>query len=490
MVNIPGGLYTENVFSINTTPAANMYAKLMAQQEAKRATLDKYFSTLADKATDTGMRADKEGLAFRQAVQNYKDFYVNNKEALTSGRRPDLEIEATRLAKLPSQIAAESREALNTAKTAAQVSASNPDAFARWTDETTGIDKSTGQAKVDEYGNPTGLNAHNQPIYTIDANGQVVRNPKFKHFDLSQVQVNPQEVDLAKEWEESSKGVPKSSFESYEPGTEAFTKTKVTTTEIAPEGYQQIASKANARWNRGVEFTMHKQMPLEKYSTPEGQKELEDLNVYFKKAYPDKEISSDKDLFVANAIKMADATGVKKEKEFDRVAYDAFRDKEREKADKRMEIFKKSLSKEDQINIADVKTPLDLIPDGSYKTTRNKDVYRKNGQWVNADGTPYTSTKDDQVRIIGNQIPIGVKNAYPTGTKPLIVQYLDLDVKNGTTESAANPFMGFMSRNDLLQEELKKAGVKSTINQIVPKKSTEKITIKTPLGKATTNLGF
>lgn len=490
MVNIPGGLYTENVFSINTTPAANMYAKLMAQQEAKRATLDKYFSTLADKATDTGMRADKEGLAFRQAVQNYKDFYVNNKEALTSGRRPDLEMEATRLAKLPSQIAAESREALTTAKTAAQVSASNPDAFARWTDETTGIDKSTGQAKLDEYGNPLGLNAHNQPIYIIDTNGQVARNPKFKHFDLSQVQVNPQEVDLAKEWEESSKGIPKSSSESYEPSTEPFSKTKVTTVEIAPEGYQQIASKANARWNRGVEFTMHKQMPLEKYSTPEGQKELEDLNVYFKKAYPDKEIGSDRDLFVANAIRMADAEGVKKEKEFDRVAYDKYLATEREKAEKRMEIFKKSLSKDDQINIANVGTPFEQIKDGTYRTKSNKTVERKDGKWINPDGTPYTSTKEDQIRIVGDQIPIGVKDKYPSGVKPIIVQYLDLDVKNGITQSAANPFMGFMSRNDLLQEELKKAGVKSTINQIIPKKSTEKITIKTPIGKGSPNLGF
>jgi hypothetical protein len=486
MVNIPAGLYTEGVFSINAAPAINIYAKLMAQQEAKRATLDKYFSTLGDKATDTGMRADKEGPAFYQAIQNYKDFYTKNKEALTSGRRPDLEIQAQELAKFPSKIAAESREALATAKTAAQVSASNPDAFARWTDETTGIDKGTGQAKLDEYGNPTGLNAHNQPIYSVAPNGAVIKNPKFKHFDLSQVQVNPQEVDLAKEWEEASKGVPKSSVETYEPSTEPFSKTKITTTEIAPEGYQQIASKANARWSRGAEFTMHKQMPLEKLN----ENELTDLNNYYKKAFPDKDISSDKDLFIANAIKMADAEGVKREKEFDRVAYDAFLDKKREESQKRMEVFKKSLSKDDQINIANVETALDVIPDGDYKTTKNKDVYRRNGQWVNADGTPYSSTKDDQVRIVGKQIPVRIKNAYPTGTKPLIVQYLDLDVTNGTTQSAANPFMGFMSRNDLLQEELKKAGVKSTINQIIPKKSTEKVTIKTPAGKATTNLGF
>ena len=485
MVNIPAGLYTEGVFSINAAPAINIYAKLMAQQEAKRATLDKYFSTLGDKATDTGMRADKEGPAFYQAIQNYKDFYTKNKEALTSGRRPDLEIQAQELAKLPSKIAAESREAFGTTKSAAQITAGS-DVYDRWTDETTGIDKATGQAKLDQYGNPMGLNAHNQPIYSVAPDGAIIRNPKFKHFDLSQVVMNPKEVDLAKEWDEATKGIPKSSVESYEPSTEPYTKTKVTTTEISPDGYKQIATNASNRWTRPVEYTLHKQKPFESYS----EQELDDLNLAFQKAYPDKTIGSDKDIFIANAIKSADATGVKREKEFDRVAYDAFLDKKREESQKRMEVFKKSLSKDDQINIANVKTPLDLIPDGNYKTTKNKDVYRKNGQWVNADGTPYSSTKDDQVRIVGKQIPVRIKNAYPTGTKPLIVQYLDLDVTNGTTQSAANPFMGFMSRNDLLQEELKKAGVKSTINQIIPKKSTEKVTIKTPAGKATTNLGF
>lgn len=190
MINNPAGLYGGGAFRVDSTAAVNYFLKRQAEEQAKEATLDKYFSTLTDKATPTGVR-NQEQDAFRQSVQNYQDFYIANRKALAKGTDMALQSKARELAKLPFQIQAESKDALATVKTTGQVAATNPDTYATWTDETTGIDKESGKPKVDPNGNYMGIYAHDQPQYIINSDKSVTPNPQFKHFDLSSVKTNP-----------------------------------------------------------------------------------------------------------------------------------------------------------------------------------------------------------------------------------------------------------------------------------------------------------
>lgn len=496
MVNIPQGLYTENVYSLNLAPAANMYAKLMAQQEAKKAVLDKYFRNLTSKATETGMRS-QELPAFQKSLQDYKSFVMQNGSTLSSGRYPELMMQAEQLAQVPFRIAAASKEALNVSKTANQISATNPDAFDLWTDETTGYDKGTGTAKLDAYGNPMGLRAHEEPIYSVDqTTGGLIQNPKHKTFDLTQIKSNPKFVDWAKEMKDASKDAPLVTNVIYEKTNKPFMQNKVTTKAINPgdingnnNGYYVVGENARSKWNRGTEFYFHKDKPYEQLKTENGGKTFADLTEAYQKAYGQgAEIKDDRDLFVAMAIKNADVSETQSEPEIDQLAYDKYLMKEREAASKRLAAFSHNLSKTTNVDINSVTTAFEQLPEGEYTTTTGAKVTKKGNQFIKADGTVFTSGGGNgDIRINSGQVSPQISKFYPSGVNPLIIKYLDLEVKNGQIQNAKNPYAGLISRGDLLQDELKDMGVKSSTNQQIATPSvqtTTPTTKKTKKGKA------
>jgi len=194
MIYNPAGLYGGGAFKIDTTAAANYFLKKQAQDQAQEATLNKYFSTLDDKATDKGVR-DQEVSSFYKAKQDYQDFYTKNSKALASGTRPDLTREAQRLAKVPFQIASESRNALANTKIIGQVRATSQDVAAQYSMETLGVDQ-TGKPIIDpDTKSYTGLYANDQPIYIENENGQLIKNPNYKAFDLTtDIVLNPKEL--------------------------------------------------------------------------------------------------------------------------------------------------------------------------------------------------------------------------------------------------------------------------------------------------------
>jgi len=120
MINNPASLYGGGAFKVDSTAAVNYYLKRQAQDQAKEATLDKYFTHLMDKASPTGMRVDKEGEAFQQSLNNAKNYYIQNKKAILGGD-VTAQQKYIELTNQPFQIVAASKEALNTAKTALQI---------------------------------------------------------------------------------------------------------------------------------------------------------------------------------------------------------------------------------------------------------------------------------------------------------------------------------------------------------------------------------
>jgi hypothetical protein len=440
---------------------------------------------LTDKASPTGMRTDLDGPAYEKALQDYKDYWTANKNKIVKG---DIQTtaEAQRLARIPFTIAAQSKEAMNTAKMASQVGATNPETKDRWTDETVGIDKETGQPIMDEQGNYMGLYAHSQPIYIIDDKGQLVQNPKFKNFDLSQVAVNPK-VLSGKEMQDyldnqiadikpskiplgikqDSKN-PMYEYEEYE-------------IKHTPESLKEIGDRASDLYNaKEVKYTFHKNHPFKEWTDQNAGSFLEANNLY-KQIYG-KDIENEKELYAA--IAMQNKNQVQKEVGTPRLNPIASKELDL-RYSKKLEQYKKSISPELNAQIDNVPTAFEEIPDGTYGK-----VIIKGGYVYGADGKPYTSTGNSfDVKISKDKIPTGVLDKRAQGVNINLIDDMDFNVVNGVIQGAKNADAGLITRKTLLGDQLKKMGVKNTGTIIL---NSNKQTQKKPVssGGSITNLGF
>ena len=190
----PSSLYGGAAVKLDSTDATNYYLNQKAKEDAKVDALDKYFSTLTSKANEAGMR-DQEKPAFRQAVQNYENFFNQNKAELTRGKNYQLQAQAQQLAKLPFQIAEDSKSALRSAAQFWQTVKSNPDNISRLSDETMGHDED-GNPLIDPVTKgPTGIPANDEPVWVQDANGNIINNPRYKQMKIQDIVFNPKLLD-------------------------------------------------------------------------------------------------------------------------------------------------------------------------------------------------------------------------------------------------------------------------------------------------------
>ena len=482
----PSSLYGGNAFKIDMQPAVNYFLKRQAQEQAKEKTLENYFTTLTDKASPTGMRTDLDGAAYEKSIQDFKDFWTVNKDKILKG---DVQTTAyaQELGRIPSKIIAESKEAMNTSKMAAQVGATG-NIKENWTDETIGIDSSTGQPLVDPItGSYIGLNAHNQPIYIIDKNNKLVPNPKYKHFDLSTVAVNPK-ILSGKEMQDyldnSTSNIKPSKISL---GVKPDPKNKLYEYEEyeikqTPESLKAIGDRASDLYNaKEVKYTFHKNHPFKEWSDQNAAM-FTQANDLYKQIYG-KDIENEKELYTGLA--MQSKNQVQKEVGNSRLNPIAMKNLDFQYS-KKLEQYKKSLNPTLSTQIDQVKTPFEEIPDGTYGKVIIKGGYVYNA----ADGKPYTSAGNGfDIKISKDKLPTGVLDKRAQGVNINLIDDMDFNVVNGVIQGAKNADAGLITRGTLLGDQLKKLGVKNT-GTILLNSNTQTQKKAVPSGSSISNLGF
>lgn len=88
-VTNPSGLYTFGAVKINNQPTINLYAQLMAKQQAKQDALDQYYSKALTDVTPTGMRNKDVTEGWAKKVNDWQEFGMNpeNRKYLVNPRQ-------------------------------------------------------------------------------------------------------------------------------------------------------------------------------------------------------------------------------------------------------------------------------------------------------------------------------------------------------------------------------------------------------------------
>lgn len=307
-VRIPPGLYGGGAFKIDSTAATDYYLKQKAKEDAKAEALDKYFTDLPKTFNPAGLRK-QEIPAFDKAVDNYKNFSITNRKELASGRNPELIRKAQELAAIPIQIAEISKAEGESSKQLANLYLNKPEMVERFTPKTLGFDDN-GMPLIDPAtGQKMGIQGHNEPIYTIDAAGQVVKNPAFRSLDITQFEYGPK-IKTGKELEAdmalAAKGINYDKFETKtrQDPSRPFGQVTESVSYYSDDALRNIGENARRLYQEddSTEFSWKKSFP---YSTwikdPKNTETFNKLNDNYKKVYG-KEINNPEDLFVANTI--------------------------------------------------------------------------------------------------------------------------------------------------------------------------------------------
>jgi len=459
MIHNPAGLYGGGAFKFDMQPAINYVLKKQAQEEATKKALEKQFEKSMANQTPTGMRGI-DADAYSLATNNVKDFWINNKNKLLNGDVKTT-IEFERMSKIPLQIAAESKQYNEDAKDYERISKTNPDIANLYTDETLGIDKTTGQPLIDPADNGyMGYYGHNQPSYIQDENGQVVKNPKFKRFDISKIAFKPKPIapdEFNKMIEtvigpdvkpiETSLGIVK------DPKNKNYQREDVeigyADNDIKNMGDKMVQFAKDPR----VKQYIHDNYPYQTF-VDQNAEQFSKANETFKKYYGrDIAPGNENELFAG--IVMAQKGGKKVQQGKLQLSPEAKQAMDFAYA-KKLEQWKKSLTPNLATQIAQVKTGFEMIPDGQYGK-----VTIRGGYAYGADGKPYNSNGFD-VKVPKDKIPTDVLNKRAQGTNINLIDDMDLNIVNGVIQAAKNEDAGLITRGTLLQDQLQKMGIKNT----------------------------
>lgn len=439
-MQVPASFYGGEAFRMDLSPLVNFMAKRQAAQQAKEAALDKYYKGLTKNATSTGVRGQDQEI-LKAALDNYSNFYIKNSDAITSGRNPELAMEAERLAKVPFEIIAKSKDAGATDKMVATIRGSNPEISKRWT-----------KATWDNYTKSTA------PTHVLDANGNVVENPNYQDFDPMMIQLNPKEVDLVKQWDDAGKGieVAQSTTKEKDDISPDFY-TKVTITEAPTiNGLKQVASKADSQWNDETEYTFGKDKTFDQFKLSDPTK-FNELQASYSKVFGNKPIENDKDLYIATAINLADKTKItKQDRVRDDVKWSNWNRAQNLAASKQLSVFNKSLNAKQIADQNKVSTAFETILDGTYGA-----AVKKGNKWYDKNGN-LLNTKEDKPLHITGQIPNDIASFASEKMRPY-VDYLDLYIKDGVVQGVYNEFTNLITRGNAVNKTLKASGQKPSV---------------------------
>ena len=445
-VRIPPGLYGGGAFKIDSTAATDYYLKQKAKEDAKAATLEKYFSELPDKANSAGMRT-KDLTAFDASVKNAKGFFYENKDAIVKGN-PEVRRKYDELLKIPFNIAQKSKDAFNRDKQLFDIY-KNPELKERLTEEALGLNEQ-GQAIVNPLtGKKTGIAGHDEAVALVDASGQVRDNPLYSDFDFSKLEYNPK-LASGKEIEEglmlSYKNIPRDKFRSVTEKDPSRPYGTITTNveEYSDGALKEAGEKASIIFDtdKSKSYTWKKMNPPDKFLDPANATDFNRLNGPFKKIYQ-RDIQTPKDHWIATAISMADNAKVKGKPTEDVYGRQKKMLELRTAAD-----LKKMFARLSEIKRLQLATSagnlLDEIEDGDIPGTNYKAqggvIYDQNGNEV----TDATITIP-KAKVSGKLIGLITQNV--KGFKPEYVDNFQIKIENGKPSGISTEETGTFGRD-------------------------------------------
>lgn len=494
MIVNPAGLYGGGAFKVDTTAATNYYLQQKAKEQAAKDALEKYYTAEMGKANSKGMR-EKEIPVFDAAVKDMQNYFIQNKKAILNGDAK-AQIEFQQKKQTAFDVANSSISALNNMKEVGAI-VKNPQAQGRLTQKTLGKDKE-GNDILDEFGRGTGMVGNDQPTYIIDATGKVVKNPAYNPFTIDQISYNPPKLNQKEFQEEldartyNIKPVETDPEVKPDPSDAEFNFV-ISRKMFTPDQLKALGDAyADSYKDETVRFNWDEMNPLAKGATAKSFKDFNDANAAFNTVYG-KQIDpnspdADKEYFVGKmlATKLVPQSG-----ETQRVVNPTVARKRQEAQERRMAMFRQSLSDKDKATINDAVTGFEMIPDGTYGN-----VVKKGGRFYNQDGTPYNSAQGQaDVNIPYTSLPLDqISKGLAKDISPLFLKKggLNLNIINGVAQAGVNPLTGTISRTGLLQDRFKELGIKTEVPVVgtAPIKQTRpqsnKNTIKGKTGKTVT----
>ena len=460
----PAGLYSGGAFRIDTTPMYNFMLKKQAQEQAREDALTKYYQNLTDKATDVGMRGTEKEV-FDKAVQNYKNFAIQNAGLLSKGDAAT-RMKAEELAKIPFQIASESRNAFNIDNKVGTAAMANPNMKKRWT-----------KATWDAY------NKSVSPTHIQDANGNIVRNPEYVPFNTATIETIPDKVDLPKLWSQIPKDLEVKETETVLtplPGSNKFEKIQRTQKSVGAADLKRVGDYAKVKYDDdAIEYNFKEYL---KDMTPTQLKEADavkynELNDAYKSVYGN-DIESDKEpekaLFTAYAISGSNKARIETKPVRDEIAWEEYKSAKDFENQKKLAQYKESIKKNrPDVDVDNVRTSFEDIPDGTYG------AYTKKGNlWYDASGKLATSSGGKfDIEIPGGMIPSGLLEHIPPSQRPAI-EKIRINVKDGVAQGAVDNdpdgLYKMLPRTQAAEKSYKGTGVKVPIKTMQSGESQKK----------------
>lgn len=433
----PSDLYGGGAFRIDTTPMLNFLVKRQAQEQAKEQALDKYFSDMLKTASDKNVRP-QEIPAFQASIKNAKNFYIQNKDAIVSGKNPDVRMQYEQIASIPNMIIADSSKALATDVRIGNAQIANPKLKDRWTRKT-----------LDKY------NASVQSAWEVDPiTGQPVKNSNWEEFNPAMIEVNPEEMDvnqyISKQFNQfgikpsqriiGKELIPGSTFV-YKGTKEIY---------YNPESLKDFGDVMKSSYNNDntLQYNFAKGQTLAQMKSGDA-KGFEELNNIYKNIYGT-DIQEDEDLFAATAIKNVGQTSTEPYKEVDEAAQMKERARiSRENSAALAKAVKEAKSKGVDVDTNTIPTALDRFATGTAKARgTNTPLTIGGNKWTDQSGKPFTG----EVVLDKNKVPVEIIKAIPQSqfTTEFLIQ-----VKNGVPVNVSTD-EGSVDRDALLEGEINK----------------------------------
>ena len=443
----PSDLYGGAAFRIDTTPMLNFLVKRQAREQAQEQALDKYFSDMLKTASDKNVRP-QEIPAFQASIKNAKNFYIQNKDAIVSGKNPAVRMQYEEIASIPNSIIADSSKALATDVRIGNAQIGNPKLKDRWTRKT-----------LDEY------NASVQSAWEVDPiTGQPVKNPNWKEFNPAMIEVNPEEMDvnqyISKQFNQfgykpseriiGKKLKPGSTFV-YEGTKEKY---------YNPESLKDFGDAMKSSYNNDntLQYNFAKGQTLAQMKSGDA-KRFEELNNIHKNIYGT-DIQEDEDLFAATAIKNVGQTSTEPYTEIDEAAKLKAQGDERLKLAKAVAKATQEAKKQGiQIDIDNLQTALNRFPSGTAVARKtNIPLVIKNGIWYDNNGKLFTG----DVILPTSRVPIEINDEI---NKRDLYSEASIYIENGVPVNVSTE--GGTVGKELLQEreinkKIKEKRLKST----------------------------
>ncbi len=219
-------MFTAGNVKIDGSSSVNLYAKLLAQKQAKEDAMDEYVRNLTKGINPTGLR-NSDRPAFDKLYQDYQNFAMGNKDAIRK-RQGGADIQLQQKYQDLMNLVAESKQREEQKKPLVDI-LTDPNKRKNLNDD------------VFEH-----IQNHDAPLYATDAKGNLIRNEKSRAIDITGDMFKEPSFDYPKFYEGVSKGMQREKVRGGIISKDPVTGTVDVSYEekFTPQQVQQIAANA------------------------------------------------------------------------------------------------------------------------------------------------------------------------------------------------------------------------------------------------------